>query len=52
MAGFDSADGDLGGRDAAQRGCGHGHTGGQWLRRYQFPELPPVLAGVAVGGEG
>jgi hypothetical protein len=52
MAGFDSAGGDLGGRAAAQRGCGHGRTGGQWLRRCQFPELPPVLADVAVGGGG
>ena len=33
VAGFDSVDGDLGGRDAAQCGCGHGHVGGQRLRR-------------------
>ena len=33
MARFDSVDGDLGGRDAAQCGCGHGHVGGQRLRR-------------------
>jgi hypothetical protein len=31
MARFDSVDGDLGRRDAAQRGRGHGHVGGQWL---------------------
>jgi hypothetical protein len=30
---FDSVDGDLGGWDAAQCGGGHGHVGGQWLRR-------------------
>ena len=28
VAGFDSVDGDLGGRDGAQCGCGHGHPGG------------------------
>jgi hypothetical protein len=33
MARFDSVECDLGGRDAAQCGCGHGHVGGQWLRR-------------------
>jgi hypothetical protein len=33
VARFDSVDGDLGGWDAAQHGCGHGHVGGQWLRR-------------------
>ena len=52
VAGFGSVDGDLGGRDAAQRGCGHGHAGGQRLRRYQFPEQPPLLADIDVGGEG
>src|SRR5260370_948967 len=52
MARLDSVDGDLGGRDAAQRGCGHGHAGGQRLRRYQLPEQPPLLVDVAAGGEG
>ena len=52
VAGFGSVDGDLGGRDAAQRGCGHGHAGGQRLRRYQFPEQSPLLADIDVGGEG
>ena len=52
MARFDSVDGDLGGRDAAQCGCGHGHVGGQRLRRYQLPEQSPLLVDVAVGGEG
>ena len=33
VARFDSVDRDLGGRDAAQCGCGHGHVGGQRLRR-------------------
>ena len=32
VARFDSVDGDLGGWDAAQRGWGHGHVGGQRLR--------------------
>ena len=32
VARFDSADRDLGGRDAAQFGSGHGHVGGQRLR--------------------
>ena len=33
MAGFDSLDSDLGGWDAAKCGGGHGHFGGQRLRR-------------------
>ena len=33
VARFDSLDGDLGGRNAAQCGCGHRHVGGQRLRR-------------------
>ena len=52
MARFDSVDCDLGGRDAAQCGCGHGHVGGQRLRRGQLAEQSPLLADVAVGGEG
>ena len=52
MAGFDSVDGDLGGRDAAECGGGHGHAGGQRLRRCQLPEQPPLLVDVAAGGEG
>jgi len=52
VARFDSVDCDLGGRDAAQRGCGHGHAGGQRLRRYQFPEQSPLLADIDIGGEG
>jgi hypothetical protein len=52
MARFDSAYGDLGGWDAAQYGCGHGHVGRQRLRRYQLPEQPPLLADVDAGGEG
>ena len=51
VAGFDAADGDLGGRDAAQFGGGHGHAGGQRLRREQLPQLPPLLVHVAGGGE-
>jgi hypothetical protein len=52
MARFDSVDGDLGGWDAAQCGWGHGHVGGQRLRRQQLPELSPLLVDVAAGGEG
>ena len=43
---------DLGGRDAAQRGCGHGHVSGQRLRGYQLAEQPPLLVEVDVGREG
>jgi hypothetical protein len=52
MARFDSVDRDLGGGDAAQRGCGHGHVGGQRLGRGQLPEQLPLLADVHVGGKG
>ena len=52
VARLDSVDGDLGGRDAAERGCGHGHLGGQRLRRQQLPEQPPLLVDIAAGGEG
>ena len=38
VARFDSVDRDLGGWDAAQLGCGHGHVGGQRLRRQQLSE--------------
>jgi hypothetical protein len=49
---FDSVDRDLGGRDAAQGGCGHGHIGGQRLRRYRLSEQFPLLVDTAVGWEG
>ena len=52
MARFDSVDCDLGGWDAAQSGCGHGHVGRQRLRRYQLSEQPPLLVDIAVDGEG
>jgi hypothetical protein len=52
VARFDSVECDLGGGDAAQCGCGHGHAGGRRLRRCQLPEQPPLLADVAAGGEG
>ncbi len=52
MARFDSVDRDLGGRDAAKRGCGHGYVGGQRLRRQYLPQLPPLLVDVTVGREG
>ena len=52
MARLDPVDCDLGGWDAAQCGCGHGHVGGQRLRRRQLPEQPPLLADVAVEREG
>ena len=51
VAGLDCAGRDLGGGDAAQFGCGHGHAGGQWLRRCQFGEQSPLLADVAADGE-
>jgi len=43
---------DLGGWDAAQCGCGHGHVGGQRLRRYQLSEQSPLLVDIAADGEG
>jgi hypothetical protein len=52
MAGFGAIDGDLGGRDAAQRGGGHGHAGRQRLRRGQLRDQPPQLADVGISGEG
>ena len=52
MTGFDSVNCDLGGWDGTQCGRGHGHTGGQRLRRHPFFELPPLLADIAVGGDG
>jgi len=51
MARFDSVECDLGSWDAAQCGCGHGHIGGQRLRRCQLSEQPPLLAHVDVDGE-
>jgi hypothetical protein len=51
VARLDSVDGDLGNRDAAQCGCGHGDLGGERLRRCQLPEQSPLLADVDVGGE-
>src|SRR5258707_5234799 len=52
MAGCDSVDGALGGWDVAQRGGGHGHAGGQGLRRCILSRQPPQLADVAVEREG
>ena len=52
VARFDSVDCDLGGWDAAQCGCGHGHLGGQRLRRKQLSEQSPLLVDVAADGEG
>ena len=52
VARFDPVDCDLGGWDAAQCGCGHGHIDGQRLRRYQLFEQPPLLVDIDVGGEG
>ena len=52
VARFDSVDRDLGGRDAAQCGCGHGHVGGQRLRRQQLSEQSPLLVDIAADGEG
>jgi hypothetical protein len=52
MTRFDSVNGDLRGRDAAQYGGGHGHAGRQRLRRYQLPEQSPLLVDIAADGEG
>ena len=52
VARFDSVDCDLGGWDAAQCGCGHGHVGGQRLRRQQLSEQSPLLVDIAADGEG
>ena len=52
VARFDSVDCDLGGWDAAQCGRGHGHVGGQRLRRYQLSEQSPLLVEIDAGGEG
>jgi hypothetical protein len=52
VARFDSVDRDLGGQDTAQFAFGHGHVGGQRLRREQLSEEPPLLVDVAAGGEG
>jgi len=52
VARFDAVDGDLGGWDAAQCACGHGHVGGQWLRREQLSEQAPLLGDIAADGEG
>ena len=47
---LDSVDGDLGDRDTAQLGLGHGDVGGQRLRRQQLPELTPLLVGHRCSG--
>jgi hypothetical protein len=52
VARSDSVDCDLGGRDTAERGCGHGHVGGQRLRGYRLSELAPLLVDIAADGEG
>ena len=52
VASFDSLDRDLGGRNVAQCGCGHGDLGGQRLRREQLSEQAPLLVDIAGDGEG
>jgi hypothetical protein len=52
VARFDAVDRDLGGRDAAQRGCGHGHVDRQRLRRCQLSEQSPLLVDVTPDREG
>jgi len=52
VARFDSVDCDLGGLDTAQCGRGHGHVGGQRLRRYRLSEQSPLLVDIAADGEG
>jgi hypothetical protein len=52
VASLYTVDCDLGGRDAAQCGWGHGDVRGQRLRREQFSENAPLLIDVAADGEG
>jgi hypothetical protein len=52
MARYGPVDRDLGGRDAAQCGRGHGDVSGQRLRRGQVAEQSPLLIDINVGGEG
>ncbi|HXJ63618.1 MAG TPA: hypothetical protein VNN79_07670 [Actinomycetota bacterium] len=52
MARFDSVDRDLGRRDAAECGCGHGDFSRQRLRRNQLAELSPLLIDAGVGRKG
>ena len=49
VARFDSVERDLGGWDAAQCGCGHGHIGGQRLRRYRCRRGRLTAAGLLRG---
>jgi hypothetical protein len=51
VASVDSVDGDLGGRDTTQRGCGHGHLGRQRLRRDQLSEVEALLVDGAADGK-
>jgi hypothetical protein len=51
VARFDSVDGDLGGWDTAQCGRGHGHVGGQRLRRNRLSKQSPLLVDIAADGE-
>jgi hypothetical protein len=52
LARFDPVHGDLGRRNATQRGSVHGHVGRQRLRRQQLFQQSPLLLDIAVGGEG
>ncbi len=52
VARFDAVDGDLGSWYAAQCGRGHGHVGGQRLRRYQLFEQSPLLVEIDADREG
>jgi hypothetical protein len=40
------------GWDTAQCGRGHGHVGGQRLRRYRLSEKSPLLVDIAADGKG
>jgi len=51
VARFDPVNGDLGGRNAAQRGCGHCDLGRERLRRQQLFQESPLLLDIAVRGE-
>jgi hypothetical protein len=51
VASFDAVDGDLGGGNPTQCGCGHGDLRRQWLRGEQLSEQPPLLVDIASRGD-
>ena len=52
VAGLDPVDRDLGRSDVAEGGFGHGHIGGQRLRRQELAEHAPLFIDAGVRGEG